>query len=84
MSRNEIRLRRQRMTASGADRFRNYSDVLLRHERDKRMRTILRAFIMFTLILILIGIIFFLSRVEKGEIPFEKSAPKEKMGYVRT
>lgn len=73
MSRNEIRLRRQRMT-SGANRFRNYSDVLNRHERDMRIRKIIRAFLMFMLILMLVGLIFFLSRIEEGDIPFEGSA----------
>ena len=74
MSRNEIRLRRHRMTASGADRFRNYSDVLNRHERDVRVKKIVRVFVMFVLILALIGVIFFLSQIEKGDVPFEKSA----------
>ncbi len=74
MSRNEIRLRRHRMTASGADRFRNYSDVLHRHERDMRVKKIIRVFIMFMIVLMLIGLMFFLSRVEEGEIPFDKDA----------
>ena len=74
MSRNEIRLRRHRMTASGADRFRNYSDVLNRHERDVRIKKIIRVFIMFMIVIVLIGLIFILSRVEKGDVPFEKSA----------
>jgi hypothetical protein len=71
MSRNEIRLRRQRMTASGTDRFRNYSDVLQRHERDMRIRKIIRVFLMFMLIIILVGLIFFLSRIEDGDIPIK-------------
>ncbi len=72
MSRNEIRLRRQRLTASGADRFRNYSDVLNRHERERRIKTIIRVFLTFMTILILVGIIFVLSRIEQGDIPWEK------------
>ena len=62
------------MTASGTSRFRNYSDVLQRHERDMRIRKIIRVFLMFMLILILVGLIFFLSRIEEGDVPFEKSA----------
>lgn len=65
MSRNEIRLRRHRMTASGADRFRNYSDVLHRHERDMRFKKIIRAFIMFLILLALVWLIFLLSQVEE-------------------
>jgi hypothetical protein len=77
MSRNEIRLRRQRITATGPNRFRNYTDVLERHERDKKVKKVLRVFMMFVLILVIIGIIFFLSRIEKGEVPFEgKPVPK--------
>ena len=69
MSRNEIRLRRQRMTASGADRFRNYSDVLHRHERDVRAKRIIRVFVMFMVVVMLIGLIFFLSQIEEQESP---------------
>lgn len=65
------------MTASGADRFRNYSDVLNRHERDMRIRKIIRVFLMFMLIIILIGVIFFLWRVEEGEVPFDKKTSYE-------
>lgn len=62
------------MTASGADRFRNYSEVLNRHERDVRARKIVRAFIMFMIVIMLVGLIFFLSQIEKGDTPFEGSA----------
>lgn len=60
------------MTASGADRYRNYSDVLQRHERDMKVKKIFRVFMMFMIILVLIGLIFFLWRVEQGDVPFEK------------
>lgn len=63
------------MTASGADRFRNYSDVLQRHERDMRAKKIIRVFIMFMIVIMLIGLIFFLSRIEKGDVPFENKTP---------
>ena len=82
MSRNEIRLRRQRMTASGTDRFRNYSDVLQRHERDMRIRKIIRVFLMFMLIIILVGLIFFLSRIEDGDVPFNGKATIRSSTYA--
>ena len=75
MSRNEIRLRRHRMTATGADRFRNYNDVLQRHERERKIRRMIRAFIMFVLILALIGLIFFLSRIEEGDVQIDSKSP---------
>lgn len=74
MSRNEIRLRRQRMTATGTSRFRNYSEVLQRHEKDMRIKKVIRAFIMFMIVVVLIGLIFFLSQIEKGDVPFEKTS----------
>jgi hypothetical protein len=64
------------MTASGANRFRNYSNVLERHERDVRIKKIFRVFMMFMVILILIGMIFFLWRIEQGDVPFERQKPK--------
>jgi hypothetical protein len=84
MSRNDIRLRRQRMTATGANRFRNYSDVLERHERDKKIRKIVRVFVMFVLVLILIGLIFFFSRIEQGEIPFDGKPVPKSASIIRT
>lgn len=80
MSRNDIRLRRHRMTASGANRFRNYSDVLERHEREVRIRRIMRVFLMFVAVLILVGIMFFLSRIGEGDVPFENKPEPPKSG----
>lgn len=66
MSRNEIRLRRHRMTTSGADRFRNYGDVLQRHEQEMRIKRIIRVFTLFAVILILVVLIVILVRVENN------------------
>lgn len=65
MGRNEIRLRRQRKTARGIERFRNYNYVLKRHEEDKRIKKVARVFGFFVVILIVIMIIIFLSRWEE-------------------
>lgn len=64
MGRNEIRLRRHRMTARGAERFRNYNSVLKRHEENRRIKKIIRVFSFFVVILIVVMIIIFLSRWE--------------------
>lgn len=69
MSKHEIRLRRQKLTSRGADRFRNYGAVLQRHEADLRMRKILRVFAFFLVTLIVIILIVILSRVEKRGQP---------------
>lgn len=65
MSRNEIRIRRQRASATGAERFRNYSAILSRHQRDMRMKRLMRflwisivAIVM--ILIILVGIYLFL------------------------
>jgi uncharacterized membrane protein YvbJ len=65
MGRNEIRLRRHRLTGKGSERFRNYAAVLQRHEREMRMKKMLRVVTMFLIILILISLIFFISQVER-------------------
>lgn len=65
MGRNEIRLRRHRMTARGTERFRNYNSVLKRHEDNKRIKKVIRVFGFFVVILVVVMIIIFLSRWEE-------------------
>lgn len=65
MGRNEIRLRRQRMTSRGIDRFRNYNTVLERHEQNQRIKKIMKVFGLFIAMLIVIMVIVFLSRWEQ-------------------
>jgi uncharacterized membrane protein len=61
MSRNEIRLRRSRMTGQ---RFRNFGALVERHEKEVRMKKILRVFTLLLIILILIALIFFVNQIE--------------------
>ena len=69
MSRHEIRLRRQRLTAHGSDRFRNYGDVLKGHEENQRLKKTLKVFTLFAIILILVMLIVMVFRWEKRIIP---------------
>lgn len=62
MSRNDIRLRRQRLSGGGPHRFRNYGDVLQRHEREMRIKKIIRVFSFFAIILIVVMLIIIISR----------------------
>ena len=78
MGRNEIRLRRNRMTGKGSDRFRNYGDVLHRHEREMRMKKILRVFTFLLIILILISLIFFIGQIEQ-KVSKKKTSTTEKI-----
>ena len=65
MSKHEIRLRRQKMTARGTERFRNYGAVLERHEKEVRIKKILRVFTFFFIILIIVMLIVIVVRVER-------------------
>jgi hypothetical protein len=65
MSKHEIRLRRQRLTARGTERFRNYGAVLERYEREMRIKKIMRAFTLFMIILIAIMLLIIVFRVER-------------------
>jgi hypothetical protein len=64
MSKNEIRMRR-RMGARGAERFRNYGEVLDRHEREQRIRKIIRVFTFIFIIMIVVMLIVIVVRVER-------------------
>lgn len=68
MGKHDIRLRRQRLTARGADRFRNYGAILKQHEEEKKIKKIVKAFTYFLVILILIVLIVIVSRWEKKAI----------------
>lgn len=77
MGRNEIRLRRSRLTARGSDRFRNYGAVMEQHEKEMRIKKILRVFTMLFIILILIALIFFISQVERKAIEKKSFHPEK-------
>ena len=64
MSKHEIRLRRQKLTARGSERFRNYGAVLQRHEKETRIRKIIRVFSFLFIILIVVMLIIILVNVE--------------------
>jgi hypothetical protein len=65
MGKHEIRMRRQRLTARGSERFRNYGDVLKQHKQDKKTKKIVRVFIFFLLIVVAIILLLILQRWEK-------------------
>src|SRR5687768_12706907 len=62
MSRNDIRLRRQRLAGGGSHRFRNYDTVLQRHERDMRIKKIVKVFTYFAIILIVVMLLIIVTR----------------------
>jgi hypothetical protein len=84
MSRNDIRLRRQRLSG-GASRFRNYGNVLDRHEKEVRIKKLIRVFSYFAIILIVVMLIVILWRAEKKfeeNSPSEGRLPQDKSGEV--
>jgi uncharacterized membrane protein len=60
MSRNEIRLRRNRLSGQ---RFRNFGAVMERHEKELRLKKIIRFFTTLLVVLILIALLFFINQV---------------------
>lgn len=67
MGKHEIRLRKQRITARGSDRFRNYGSVLKQHEEERRMKLIIRIFTFFLIIAALVIIFVVVARWEKKQ-----------------
>lgn len=65
MSKNDIRLRRQKFMARGPDRFRNYGAVLERHEKETKVRRIIRVFTFLFIIMIIVMLIVIVVRVER-------------------
>ncbi|HWA34676.1 MAG TPA: hypothetical protein VG737_11125 [Cyclobacteriaceae bacterium] len=65
MSNHDIRLRRQKFTGRGSERFRNYGAVLQRHEREKRLKMLLKVFSYLFIIFIFIVLIVIVVRIEK-------------------
>lgn len=80
MSKHEIRLRRQKLTGRGSERFRNYGAVLQRHEEELRLKKILRVFTFFLVILIVIVLIFIVVRVERK---IDKKVERPEQAAVR-
>jgi hypothetical protein len=78
MGRNEIRLRRHRITSGKIAQHRNYGDIMARHERDLKIKRITRIFTYFILILVIILVFYFVRTWEKRQ-----SDPKGSTTYVK-
>lgn len=78
MGRNEIRLRRNMMSSGRIAQHRNYGEVMARHERDQKIKRVVRVFVYFLIIAILVILYFIVKNTEH-----EKSSPsKEKTTAV--
>ncbi len=75
MGKNEIRLRRHRMSSGRIAHHRNYGDIMARLERDMKLKRVTQFFtyILVIIILLLLLIAFILiRRWEKYPVPKEK------------
>lgn len=83
MSRNEIRIRRHKMGESASSRFRNYSEVMRRHERDMRIKEITRILVIFMfVVIVLLGVIYFLVTLKKSN-PSPNGSSTHSVAYVQ-
>ena len=72
MGKNEIRLRRQRMSSGRIAQHRNYGDIMARHEKDIRVKRILRIFTYFLIIAVVVILFFMVKQLEKKKVPNSK------------
>ncbi|QOI97551.1 MAG: hypothetical protein HRU69_08640 [Flammeovirgaceae bacterium] len=75
MGRNEIRLRRQQMSSGRIARHRNYSELMRQHDKEIRLKRVLRVFTYFLIILFLLILLFIVIRWEgkqRSELHFKK------------
>ena len=80
MGRNEIRLRRNRISSGRIAQHRNYGDIMARHERDQKIRRIARVFTYFIIILVIV-LLFYVVRIweRKQSAPKEDTTPVEQV-----
>lgn len=72
MGKHEIRLRKQRLTARGSERFRNYGSVLKQHEEEKRIKIIVKIFTFFLIIAAMIILFVVVTRWEQKQEKADK------------
>ena len=81
MARNEIRLRKQSMTSGRIARYRNYEDLMARHEHDLRIRKLSRLIVYILIIVILICSFLALVLIKQQE---KKLPERGKVPYTAT
>jgi preprotein translocase subunit SecG len=65
MGKNEIRLRRNMMSTGRIARHRNYTELMRQHDRDTKLKRILKVFTYFLIILFITLILIIVIRWEK-------------------
>ncbi len=77
MGRNDIRLRRSKISSRRIDRYRNYGELMSRHEQSQKIKRLTKVFIYFMLILFLGIILFLVFRWEKKQDVEKNTTPTE-------
>jgi lipopolysaccharide/colanic/teichoic acid biosynthesis glycosyltransferase len=58
MGKHEIRLHKQKTTARGSERYRDFNTVVSRHKRDVRFKKMIRLFTILSVVLVVLMLIF--------------------------
>jgi large-conductance mechanosensitive channel len=67
MGRNEIRLRRQSVSSGRIAQHRNYGELMARHEKELRMKRIIRMFMYFLIIAFFVILYVIVKRVTERQ-----------------
>ena len=73
MGRIEIRLRRTPMSSGRISQHRNYGDIMARHEREIKIKRILRAFVYVLVIAFMIILFLMVRQIQSKKV--QKPAP---------
>lgn len=79
MGKNEIRLRRNMMSTGRIARHRNYSELMRQHDRDTKLKRILKVFTYFLIILFITLILIIVIRWEKRKSGNTSKAVSERV-----
>lgn len=74
MGRNEIRLRRQSVSSGRIAQHRNYGELMARHEKEIRIKRIIRMFMYFLIIAFIIIFYFIVTRISEKRESVKKPA----------
>jgi hypothetical protein len=64
----------RRLTARGSERYKNYGSVLQQHEKEQRMKKIVKVFAFFLVIAIAVLLYMIVQRWEEKKIKKEKTS----------
>lgn len=85
MGRNEIRLRRKLMSSGRIAQHRNYGEIMARHERDVRLKRIIKIFIYFLISVFMIIVYLLVNNwMSKKQQPTDVKTPIANISILAT